>query len=228
MRILLAALAAIVALAARAEDQPVVVELFTSQGCSACPPADALVAQLAGHDDVLPLALHVDYWDYIGWPDAFADPRYTRRQKAYARAVGERMIYTPQIIVAGVSRMVGNRPMDVAQAIQQHRERVDPVEIAARREGDRIRVETRLKDGAKPRPMVVQLVPFTPLERVEITGGENAGAVIDYAHIVRDWHVLGDWDGSAPWRGEAAAAGPAAVIVQAAGPGPILGAARVD
>src|SRR6056297_1329329 len=82
-------------------DDPVVVELFTSQGCSSCPPADAMLGELAERDDVIPLALHVDYWDYIGWADIFADPAYTRRQKGYAHATGQRMVYTPQMVIDG-------------------------------------------------------------------------------------------------------------------------------
>ena len=99
---------------ARAAEPVVVVELYTSQGCSSCPPADKLLAELASRKDVLPLALHVDYWDYIGWADVFADPAYTKRQRAYARVAGSRSIYTPQMIVGGKDHVIGFKPMAVA------------------------------------------------------------------------------------------------------------------
>lgn len=97
--------------AAQSSTSPVVVELYTSQGCSSCPSADRVLEKLAGRDDILPLSLHVDYWDYIGWADTFADPAYTQRQKVYARNMGERMIYTPQMVINGGAHVVGNRPM---------------------------------------------------------------------------------------------------------------------
>src|SRR5918996_4983900 len=109
---LLPFLAALVLLAApplaRAQTNPVVVELFTSQGCSSCPPADALLAELAGKDGVIALALHVDYWDYLGWADSFASPAFTARQRAYAKKAHSRTIYTPQMIVQGEDRLVGS------------------------------------------------------------------------------------------------------------------------
>ena len=99
-----------------AEDAPVVVELFTSQGCSSCPPADELLREMSKRPDVIALAFHVDYWDYIGWKDEFAHPGFTKRQKAYAKAAGERMVYTPQMIVHGVVRVVGHEPEALAAA----------------------------------------------------------------------------------------------------------------
>ena len=102
---------------AHAGEQPVVIELYTSQGCSSCPPADELVTELSRQPGVLPLALHVDYWDYIGWADQFADPDYTKRQKAYARATGQITIYTPQMVIDGRLEAVGSRRDDVEAAI---------------------------------------------------------------------------------------------------------------
>ncbi|MBM3613273.1 MAG: DUF1223 domain-containing protein, partial [Alphaproteobacteria bacterium] len=102
--------------AARAQ-APVVVELFTAQGCAACPPADAFLAELATRADVIALALHVDYWDYIGWRDTFAQGAFTERQKAYARAAGSRTIYTPQMVVQGREAMPGTRAEAVTSRI---------------------------------------------------------------------------------------------------------------
>src|SRR6056297_2439763 len=107
--------------AAMATSGPVVVELFTSQGCSSCPPADALLHDLAERGDVLALSLHVDYWDYIGWKDQFAQPAFTLRQKAYAVSGDRKMIYTPQMIVAGHVDVVGHKAMKVVRAIETAR-----------------------------------------------------------------------------------------------------------
>ena len=96
-----------------------VVELYTSQGCSSCPPADEYLGELAKEPGVIALALHVDYWDYIGWTDQFGSPKYTARQKAYARAGGSNTIYTPQMIVAGVDRIEGSNPEMVEGAIRK-------------------------------------------------------------------------------------------------------------
>ena len=211
-----------------AEDQPVIVELFTSQGCASCPPADRLLGQLADKPGVLPLALHVDYWDYIGWPDDFADPRFTHRQKAYAHSSGERMIYTPQVVVGGADRIVGSRVMEVADAITAHKGQAQPVRVGAVRKGGTIQIEVRMAEGAEARDLLVQLVPFDPHQRVAIHGGENAGVVLDYFNIVRDWQILGEWDGQGVWTGEVPLDGPAAIVVQEPGPGRILGAAQVD
>ena len=99
------------AIPATAQENPVVVELFTSQGCSSCPPADALMHDLAAREDVIPLALHVDYWDYIGWKDPFGNPAHADRQRAYAAAGNRRTIYTPEMVVGGVTDIVGTQPM---------------------------------------------------------------------------------------------------------------------
>jgi hypothetical protein len=213
---------------AMADGQPVVVELFTSQGCSSCPPADALLAELAKRDDVLPLALHVDYWDYIGWVDSFADPAHTARQKAYAHAAGARTIYTPQMVVGGVEQLIGTRAMELGELIEAHGARPSPVELSVARRSARVTIHAEAK-GALPAGvvMVVQLVRFKPEEAVAIARGENAGRTITYTNIVTDWREIGRWTGAAPLDLAADAPGPdrAAVILQEEGPGAILAAA---
>ena len=102
------ALAAALAPAARAQHSPVVIELFTSQGCATCPPADTLLDQLAARPGIIALALHVDYWDYLGWKDAFAQPQFSDRQKAYAKSRRERSVFTPQMIVQGADPVIGH------------------------------------------------------------------------------------------------------------------------
>jgi len=213
------------------ETRPVVVELFTSQGCSSCPPADALLRELAAREDVLPLALHVDYWDYIGWKDVFADPSHTLRQKGYARTAGRDMIYTPQMIVMGQEDVVGARSMKLAELIMHHMRAAPSVVLSARREGAGVTVDLRPASGPVAGPLEVQLVVYAPLRHVDISRGENSGRSLDYANVVDGWHVLGLWDGRGPLRLTAEVPQQqgrrAAVLVQRAGFGPILAAARV-
>lgn len=221
-------LATMAAETAQAQDQLVVVELYTSQGCSSCPPADDIFAELAKRPGVLPLALHVDYWDYIGWKDSFAQPAFTERQKSYARTTGSRTIYTPQIVVSGADHVVGAKAMQILDLIEAHGNKREPVILQITRVGDRIEIrgEAHGQFGA---PVVVQLVRFMPEETVAIERGENAGRTITYTNIVTDWRHLGVWSGEAPLRMEAEAAGdqPAAVILQHEGPGEIIAAAAL-
>lgn len=204
---------------------PVVVELYTSQGCSSCPPADEILAGLAARDDVIPLALHVDYWDYIGWKDTFADPAYSSRQRAYARVAGVRTVYTPQMIVDGMDHIVGIRADEIEALIGRYAAEPASVTLDLARAGGAVEVHAR---AATPldRGAVVQLVRFRPLERVEIDLGENAGRVMDYANVVTGWHPVADWDGKSDLRLtlQAPGADAVAVIVQEPGPGPILAA----
>ncbi|NVK14866.1 MAG: DUF1223 domain-containing protein [Rhodobacteraceae bacterium] len=211
-------------------DEPVVVELYTSQGCSSCPPADALLHELAARQDVLPLALHVDYWDYIGWKDKFADPSHTKRQKGYAQAGGRRMIYTPQMIIMGQDDVVGADALAVDKAIARHQKTPRPVSLSvSRSDGDLvIRLEPRAQIA--PGPFLVQLVRFTPQRKVSITRGELAGKSFTYANVVEDWQVAANWDGAGSLEISVPAPGsnPAAVVVQAAPFGRIIAAARAD
>jgi hypothetical protein len=208
---------------------PVVVELFTSQGCSACPAADRLLHELAEHEEVLALSLHVDYWDYIGWEDAFADPAHTKRQKAYAAKVGERMIYTPQMVVQGVERVVGTRPGAILQAVGAHMDGAGPVALTVLRHGATVEVEARAAVRFDP-PALVQLVRYAPSRTAAITDGENAGHRLDYVNVVTEWVLLAEWDGAAPLSLSRAAPGEdrVAVLVQEPGPGAVLAAARPD
>ena len=220
-------LAVSAALPARAES-PVVVELYTSQGCSSCPPADAYMQELARRDDVIALALHVDYWDYIGWKDIFARPENTRRQKAYAHVAGRGSVYTPQMIVGGTDHVVGTHPRDVARLIQKHKARRGSVEMSLRRKGSRVLISARAPRPV-PGPLVVQMVRFKPHDSVAIKRGENAGRVLSYSNIVTDWRVIGEWDGDEALSLSAEAPGdqPVAIIVQRKSHGPIIAAARL-
>ncbi|WP_372605044.1 DUF1223 domain-containing protein [Actibacterium sp.] len=207
---------------------PVVVELFTSQGCASCPPADGLLNELAGREDVIALSLHVDYWDYIGWKDAFADPAYTKRQKGYARAVGSRSVYTPQMVVGGAEHVIGFRPMEVAELIQRHKSRPAPVTLSLTRSGEHVIVAAQALRPLKGE-VVLQLVSYMPNQIVEITRGENAGRRIQYSNIVNGWTPVARWDGAAPLNlsFEMPSDSPVVAILQESGFGPILAAARL-
>ena len=212
-----------------AQAYPVVVELYTSQGCSSCPPADEFLAELAGHEGVIALALHVDYWDYIGWEDSFAQPAFTERQKQYARAVKSRMIYTPQMVIGGVDRVEGNTPDAVVKMIGKHKGALSPVRLSVERQGDMVVIRA-VADPALPAGAVVELVRYEPSAVVEIERGENAGRTVTYRNIVTEWTKLADWPGVAPLELTAPAPGaaPVVVIVQEPGPAAVLAAARVE
>lgn len=211
---------------AMAEGGPTVVELFTSQGCSSCPPADAMLHDLAARDDVIALALHVDYWDYIGWKDVFGRPENTARQHAYARAARAATVYTPQMIIGGVDHVVGSRPMQVINAINALSREHNAVSVTLTRSGDTVQIDA---SSAARGDFVVQLVRFTPQETVDIKRGENAGRTITYANVVKSWTIIERWDGGGSFSMHAPAQGSdgVAVIVQRAANGPIVGAAQL-
>jgi hypothetical protein len=177
---------------------------------------------------VIPLALHVDYWDYIGWTDNFASPAYTARQERYAVAAGERTVYTPQFIVGGTHAVVGAKAMEVMELIGQHAATPQTVTLRVSAEGGMVRIRAERVEGTEP--LLVQLVRYVPEEVVDILQGENAGHRLIYANVVSDWQVLGLWDDAAPLEVTAALEGeaPAVVILQAEGQGPVRAAARVD
>ena len=205
------------------------VELYTSQGCSACPPADALLHELARRPDVIALGLHVDYWDYIGWADVFADPAHTRRQKAYAHRAGDRMIYTPQMVVGGTDRLVGHDRRKIARAIDRHAGGPRVAVLALRREGARMRVRGEAS-GWPGGTAAVLLVTYMPGRTVSVLAGENAGHMLDYTNVVTGIREVATWDGRGPLdvTVEVPPKGPLAVLLQEDGPGAILAAAKVD
>ena len=203
-----------------------VVELYTSQGCSSCPPADAYLAKLATEPGVIALALHVDYWDYIGWADKFGSPKFAQRQRDYAHVAGSNTIYTPQMIVSGVDLVEGNDPAMVEAAIRRHQTAAPMVTLQLMRKGGKLQIAAEANPPLDA-PVRVQLVRYSPMEQVAIKRGENAGRVLDYANVVTSWSVLGMWDGqddlelTVPIDG----ADPVVVILQAEGPGMIYASA---
>mgnify|MGYP003662885373 CR=1 FL=1 len=211
-----------------AQDNPVVVELFTSQGCSSCPAADEMLAEIATREDIIALALHVDYWDYIGWQDTFGDPVHSDRQRAYAAKGQRRSVFTPEMIVQGQSDIVGAKPMALMKAVAHHADQPAKVSLELARNGNDLTIKAH-RLTALPGPLTLHLLRYTPLQTTQIMRGENAGRAIEYANIVEGWTVLGEWDGKTALSMQAEVQGPkpVVVLVQARGTGPILAAARV-
>lgn len=173
---------------------PVVVELFTSQGCSSCPPADAYLGRLARREGVVALAYHVDYWDYIGWRDPFADAAYTARQKDYRQSLGNRTLYTPQMVIDGTVDAVGSDSRRVDALIQ--RRRASDRHTVALRAGlvnGELRVE--IDDVGMPGPAEVTAVAFDAYHLTEIRRGENAGLRLEDFNVVRAIQRIGEFHG---------------------------------
>jgi len=168
-----------------------VVELFTSQGCSSCPPADATLKQLNAGDAILGLAMHVDYWDRLGWKDTFASSENTERQWRYARSFGERQVYTPQAVINGRDHVVGSRKSDIIGTAANFDSNGSGLEIPVNLEktGETIRVSVpKNTTGAHT---TLYAIYFTPSAAVEIKRGENAGKTISYSNIVGRVEMIG-------------------------------------
>ena len=210
-------------------DQPVVVELFTSQGCNSCPPAEALLGDLARRHDILPLAFHVDYWDYIGWKDPFGSADATDRQQRYSRALGLNMVYTPEMVIDGAHDAVGSDQAAVTAAIAAAAAQPKLKLAVLRDDQGRYKVEIPAGDPGSE-PATVWLALFDHAHKTEVQRGENAGRTLVEYNIVREWHKIGMWDGKpteialnlTPESDEYDAC---AVLVQLGGNGPIRGAA---
>jgi hypothetical protein len=211
-----------------AQRLPVVVELFTAQGCSDCPKANDLLGKLAEEKGVVALTYSVDYWDYLGWKDSFAKPEFTERQRAYEAELKLRDVYTPQIVLDGTSQIAGAKPDAVQAAVADaRRERPYQPEIAVRSDG-------RLQLGSGEAPhggAVVWLVRYDPAVReVKVKTGENKGLAVRQTNEVRDLVKLGVWRGQPklfrlPEASEPGLDG--VVLVQAAHGGRILAARKL-
>lgn len=224
---LVSALLAVAAQPVAARDaHPVVVELYTSQGCSACPPADELLTELAARDDVIALALHVDYWNYLGWTDTLSAPGHAKRQKRLMRALGERMMYTPQAVIDGLRGVVGSDREAVEAAIAEARAQPRPVTVTMTQEGDLIRARAQASQPVTA--LLVYMVYDHPLD-VSIGAGENGGMTVTYVNAVRALMPMGRWTGAqGAWTLPAPQdARGAALLLQEPG-GRIIGAARIE
>lgn len=206
--------------AAAGETRPIVVELFTSQGCSSCPPADALLAQLSHRDDIVALGYHVDYWDNLGWKDPFSSPAATARQRAYAARFDHGQQFTPQIVIDGREDMVGSDRAAVLAALKTQPRAIAPVHFAAD--------SSAVTIGAGSGNAMVLLIRFARHRTTKIGAGENAHRTAEDSNAVLSIETRGEWTG-APRSFQLPALGADegyAVLVQAAD-GTIIGAGSV-
>lgn len=172
-------------------DRLVVVELFTSQGCSSCPPADALLTELARRPDVLPLAFHVTYWNGLGWWDPYSLEAATARQRAYQRQLGTDTIYTPQMVVNGQAQAIGSDRAAVTAAIAQTTPATLPVTLSLTRTDPGLQIQI----GAGAQEAAVLLIGFDSLHQTAVARGENAGRQLQESNIVRSVETLATWTG---------------------------------
>ncbi len=181
---------------AGAPQRKAVVELFTSQGCSSCPAADAMLHRLAERDDVVALSLSVDYWDYLGWKDTLARPKFTERQRAYARAHGDGAIYTPQMVVNGLAHVNGSNEAQIAKAIEKTGRVVAHVPITLSEEKGKLIVEAAAAStGAPAKDATLWLAVIATSIEVPIARGENQGKTVTYYNVVREIMPIGTWSG---------------------------------
>ena len=171
-----------------------VVELFTSQGCSSCPPADSYLGELVDRDDVIALSVHVDYWDYIGWKDTFGSPDNSLRQRAYAIERGDRRVYTPQMVINGGEHYVGSNKRAVERGLKSASL---PLKINVSETNGAIHIEIDDASELTDRHTTVRLVTYSSKVPVKIARGENHGRTITYHNIVRSMRPIGMWEGSA-------------------------------
>ncbi len=225
------AIAAAQAGAGASPPRPVVVELYTSQGCNSCPPADALLAQLASRKDVLALTLPVTYWDMLGWKDTYGTESNTHRQESYANVMGRGGVYTPQMIIDGVDDVVGSRQAKVMWAIETREADMTNVPVDVSETPDYLRVVI----GASPKirtDATIWMFHILSHGTADIGAGENQGRKLTYRNIVRDVRTLG------PWKGDSVSIamprhefpGPyddVAVVLQQGGYGRVIGAAEL-
>jgi len=237
---LLAGAAVMVASAVQAGEVRGVVELFTSQGCSSCPPADKLLGELADDPSLVALSLPVDYWDYLGWKDTLALRGHTKRQRAYSKTRGDREVFTPQAVISGSVYALGSDKAAIEQALTKSRDSgalTVPVQVAVK-DGAVSITTTAAKEAAVANSVLgeIWLCPISRKVHVTIGRGENNGHSIVYHNVVRRWVKLGDWTGQpvsyslpkASVTNGDAEIDAVAVLVQrgsASEPGPIVGAA---
>lgn len=194
LKMILIAVGLICTSAAHAGERVTVVELFTSQACPNCPPANELLIDLAQRDDILALSWGVDYWDFMGWEDTFGDPAHTRRQRAYNANLKRPGVFTPEMVIDGRFEVVGSATDKVMASLQQARALDRPhYRVELKEEGGLCIVRLDAADaGATYR---VRAVWYKSREAVAISGGDNAGRTLDYANIVKGSHVVGTWSG---------------------------------
>lgn len=215
-------------------EQTVVVELFTSQGCNACPPADRLLGELAGEPGVIALAYHVDYWDYLGWSDTFASKAFTQRQEFYVGRADRSGIkqrlrgkFTPEIVIQGTHSLVGHDQTAIRTGITNHQEANPAVAMDLVREGGIVTVRCKAQVSGLG-DLRVMVARYMPKAEVEIARGENAGRTLTYHHVVTDLTEIDRWDSTGSRTINFEGEGPLVVFVQRREDGAIVAAGRID
>src|SRR5882762_10313523 len=227
---------AIVAIIRPAHADPrAVVELFTSQGCSSCPPADQIIGELAKDPNVIALSMPIEYWDYLGWKDTLADSRFSARQKAYSQMRGDRDVYTPQMIVNGSANVIGSDRAGIESAIQNTQKAgVMSVPVTMTLSGKQINVSVAASKAATSAHGEVWICSVSKSVPISIGRGENRGREVTYYNVVRNILKVGDWNGNSgswtvPLENISRDGVDAAVVYVQDGnrekPGPMLGAA---
>ena len=174
--------------------EPVVVELFTAQGCSGCPAANQVVEALAGEPGVIALTYAVDYWDYLGWPDTFAKPEFAQRQRAYQAAMRLRNVYTPQVVIDGRRQLSGAQGPAIQDAVNEEAaRRVFPPQVQFRESGDAVGVGSGRAPSGGADVWAVSYRPGT--QTVTVAGGDNRGRAVRHVNVVQSLTRLGEWSG---------------------------------
>jgi len=212
--------------------RPVVVELFTSQGCSSCPEADAVLGELARRKGVLALSLNVDYWDYLGWRDTLASADHTKRQRDYAQRRGDGQVYTPQMVIDGKRHIVGSKRSEVIAAIEAEAAGAESVGVSMSEQDGEVVIDVAAAPSGKlKQDSTVWVMLVAPKIGVAVERGENTGKSIDYYNVVRKVMPAGMWHGEAISLRLPKAdlfvdgATACAALLQVGGSGPIIGAA---
>jgi hypothetical protein len=221
---------------ADADQRLTVVELYTSQGCPACPSADVLLSELADQPGILALSFHVDYWDYIGWTDPFANEVYSQRQQRYLEQLRLPYVYTPQMVVDGKLHASGNRQLEVETNIERARDlKQGRVAVTVTRiSDDQVRIQIPGSDALYRGEADIMLVRFDEKHVTDVTRGENKGKTLTNHNVVRLLRPVADWNGEAVDMvmrlQDIGGADPAycAIFLQERGQGRILGASAVD
>ena len=179
-------------------DPRAVVELFTSQGCSSCPPADKLIGELANDPTIIAMSMPIDYWDYLGWKDTLADSRFTARQRAYSKVRGDREVYTPQVVVNGSAHVIGSDRAGIENAIGKtsKNESVMSVPVSMSLSGKQINVSVAQSKGPAASHGEVWICSISKAVPIAIGRGENGGREITYHNVVRNLLKVGDWNGT--------------------------------
>jgi len=214
-------------------DDVVVVELFTSQGCEKCPPANMLMEDLSRDKTVVSLSWHVDYWDFMGWQDTMAKPAFTERQKAYNEALGRKGVYTPQAIINGRRQVAGSNKMDLYEIIHNSKAS-DEMPVTVIFEGDLSSLKIKMNGPETAEGAVIKIIWLESLQRIKISDGKNAGKTITYVNVVKNVKNIGVFQGedlTIPLElndADRNGADRIVVLLQMGETGPILGAAKID